>query len=263
MGYESDLLVVSVPIPVREGLAELSYTHFTVSMDTARRIAAVTAVNIDGSKLRNVKRSDNWQLDDRLPRNQQSGPELYVNNDIDRGHLVRRNDPVWGPISVAEQANRDTFHYTVCAPQTAELNQSKMLWLGLEDYVLEHARQYGRSLSVFTGCIFDDEDPVYRDIAIPRRFFKVAAWMQEDSLATTGYVLDQSESLDRILNQNVFAQEIPPLGAYRTYQVPVEDIAEVTGLTMPDLVDADRLTAVATARPIEWTELHVGSDLVF
>lgn len=261
MTYDASFLVTAdaLPIPSRDGLVTLDYTHFAVSMDTRRRLAAVTAVNIDGSDLRDVERGDDWRLDPRLPETQQAGPELYSANDLDRGHLVRRRDPVWG--EDAERANADTFHYTVCAPQTATLNQSKTLWLGLEDYVLDHARQYGERLSVFTGCLFESDDPVYRGVSIPRRFFKVAAWAQEDGLAATGYVLDQTASLGPILERGVRAADVPPLGAYRTYQVPIADIAAATDLTMPLLVDADRLAPVSAARPVPWIELTGPEDL--
>lgn len=230
-----------------------------------RRLAASTAVNINGSQLRDVERGDDWQLDPRLPATQQAGPELYSGNDLDRGHLVRRRDPVWGTAAIAEQANADTFHYTVCAPQTATLNQSKTLWLGLEDYVLEHARQYGQRLSVFSGCIFAADDPVYRGVAIPRRFFKIAAWEQESELAATGYVLDQTPSLGPILERPVRAEsDTPPLGPYRTFQVPIEDLAAVTALSMDRLVAADRYALQPTVRPElgRWTELTAHTDIV-
>lgn len=261
MTYDASFLGTAdaLPIPSRDGLVILDYTHFAVSMDTRRRLAAVTAVNIDGSDLRDVERGDDWRLDPRLPETQQAGPELYSANDLDRGHLVRRRDPVWG--ENAERANADTFHYTVCAPQTATLNQSKTLWLGLEDYVLDHARQYGERLSVFTGCLFESGDPVYRGVSIPRRFFKVAAWAQEESLAATGYVLDQTASLGPILERGVRAADVPALGAYRTYQVPIADIAAATHLVMPLLVDADRLAPVPAARPTPWIELTGPEDL--
>lgn len=260
--FDQDFLGPRVPIPSRPGLIELPYMHFTVSMDPNRRLAAVTAVNIDGSRLRDVARGDNWRLDDRLPADQQAGPELYSNNDLDRGHLVRRRDPVWGPQEVAERANSDTFHYTVCAPQTATLNQSKTLWLGLEDYVLEHARQYGQRLSVFTGCIFADDDPVYRDVAIPRRFYKIAAWAQGEELAATGYVLDQTPSLGPIVEPTI--ADVPPLGPYRTFQVPIEDIASVTALDITELVAADRYASVSlTAGDADrWTELAAFAQIV-
>ena len=262
-GFDPNFLDVTAPIPTRDGLVPLPYTHFQVSIDTGRRLAAVTAVNIDGSALQDVERGDDWQLDSRLKPEQQAGPDLYANNDIDRGHLVRRRDPVWGDRSLAERANADTFHYTVCAPQTATLNQSKTLWLGLEDYVLEHAKQYGQRLSVFSGCVFAADDPVYREIAVPRRFFKIAAWAQAGALAATGYILDQSESLDPILSKGARASEIPPLGAYRTYQVPISDIAGSTGLQMDALVAADRFAPAGAGRRVAWRELTTADDLAF
>ncbi|MBY4127992.1 DNA/RNA non-specific endonuclease [Rhodococcus fascians] len=267
LGFDPKFLAdIDVPLPDRAGLVVLPYTHFTVSIDPARRLAAVTGVNIDGASLKDVERGDDWRLDDRLPASQQAGNELYSNNDLDRGHLVRRRDPVWGELSVARRANEDTFHYTVCAPQTATLNQSKTLWLGLEDYVLGHAEQYGQRLSVFSGCIFDAADPVYRGVAIPRRFFKVAVWSQNSAPACTGYVLDQSPSLDPILDKPLRVEtDPPPLGPYRTYQVPVADIASATGLELDQLIEADRYAPVAAAREgaSTWTELARLSDIHF
>ena len=165
---------------------------------------------------------------------------------------------------MAERANEDTFHYTVCAPQTATLNQSKTLWLGLEDYVLGNAEQYDRKLSVFSGCIFADDDPIYRGVAIPRQFFKIAAWSQDSTPACTGYVLDQSPSLDPILDKPLRLEtDPPPLGPYRTYQVPVADIASMTGLELGVLIEADRYAPVAAARAeaSKWTELTRLSDI--
>lgn len=265
-GYDAAFLSpIELDAPTRTGTVVLPYTHFTVAIDPARRLAASTAVNIDGALLRDVERGDDWQLDSRLPATQQSGPELYASNDLDRGHLVRRRDPVWGTVAVAEQANADTFHYTVCAPQTATLNQSKTLWLGLEDYVLDHARQYGQRLLVFSGCIFTADDPVYRGVAIPRRFFKIAAWDQDTVLAATGYVLDQTPSLGPILKRPARADTAtPPLGPYRTFQVPIEDIAATTELSMNQLIAADRY-ALAPAARLEaqrWTELTSYADIV-
>lgn len=128
LGYDPGFLRTgAVPVPSREGLVVLDYVHFSVHQDTDRRLAAITAVNVDGSALRTVGRSDNWRFDDRLPREHQSGEDLYGRNDLDRGHLVRRRDPVWGADEIARRANSDTFHYPVAAPQAGYFNQSQEL----------------------------------------------------------------------------------------------------------------------------------------
>lgn len=137
-----------------------------------------------------------------MPAAQQAGPELYAGNNLDRGHLARRRDPVWGTAAIAERANTDIFHYSVCAPQTATLNQSKTLWLGLEDYVLEHAWQCGQRLSVFSGYIFAAENPVYGGAW---RSHAGSSESQPGSKTPTslptGYILDQTPSLGPILER--------------------------------------------------------------
>ena len=97
-----------------------------------------------------------------------------------RARLVRRRDPGWGTPQIAKAANDDTFHYPNAAPQAAVLNQSKELWAGLEDYLLDHAATYDQRLAVFTGPVLEASDPVYRGVQIPLRFYKIAAWLQED-----------------------------------------------------------------------------------
>jgi endonuclease G len=231
----------TIPLPgTRQPTIRLDYTHFTVLLDPERRLAAATAVNIDGARLVDVARGDDWHLDPRAEPGEQAGPELYARNDLDRGHLVRRRDPVWG--ADAERANRDTFVYTNAAPQAAEFNQGKELWSGLEDYVLANAETFDRRLSVFTGPIFAPDDPLYRGVRIPRLFFKVAAWANDLGIQAAGYILDQRPQLEDIDLATATALAVgdpPPLGPFRTFQVPVGDIAQLTGLSMVELVDAD------------------------
>ncbi len=61
-------------------------------------------------------------------------------------------------------------------------------------------------------------------------------------------MLDQTPLVRRILAApDRQAHTAPPLGAYRTFQVPVADIANMADLAMPDLVDADVLQLAGTA----------------
>ncbi|GLF93138.1 DNA/RNA non-specific endonuclease [Streptomyces yaizuensis] len=100
-GYDEHFLGTPVPLPVPAdpgvGTVVLPYTHFTVVHRPDRRLAAATGVCIDGSlPQEDVPRGDDWRLDPRLPGSAQAGKEIYANNRLDRGHLVRRLDPVWG-----------------------------------------------------------------------------------------------------------------------------------------------------------------------
>ncbi|MBO3083273.1 DNA/RNA non-specific endonuclease [Cellulomonas fengjieae] len=237
-GYDPAFLGPPVPLPVpAQTVRELPSTHFTVLLDPERRLAAATAVNIDGAQLVDLERGDDWHLDDRVPASEQAGPELYAANDLDRGHLVRRRDPVWGDLAVARRANFETFAYPNAAPQASAFNQGELLWVGLEDHVLEYARTLGNRLSVFTGPVLADDDPLYRGVRIPRMFWKVAAWASGDALRATGFVLDQSALVAGLQA----ADEVPALGPFRTFQVPVADVEELTGLDLGPLRAADVL----------------------
>jgi endonuclease G len=194
---------------------------------------------------------------------------VYARNDLDRGHLVRRASACWGDTRAeAARANKDnTFHYTNSAPQAAKFNQGMELWLGMESYLLDHAEEHSSRLLVFTGPIFSALDPVYRGVEIPLRYFKVAAFIHQGELATTGYVVDQSPQLGELPNvpRPGAVEEAPPLGPFHTFQVPVRDIAELTGLDLDQLIAADRMPIAATLGTARvgttWRELGTLEDL--
>ena len=209
-----------------------------------------------------------WRLDPRLPADQQTGERVYARNDIDRGHLVRRASAVWGDtVAEAQLANEDSFHYTNAAPQAARFNQGLELWLGIESYLQEHAAQYRSRIVVFTGPIFSAFDPVYRGVDIPLRYFKVAAFIHQGELAATGYVVDQSPQLADIpeMPRPGAVEDVPPLGPFRTFQVPISDIAELTSLTLDQLIGVDRMPISATLGTARvgstWRELGAVEDL--
>lgn len=268
--YDDGFLGIPLPLPCpADGRAvrELTYPRFTVLLDPQRRLAAVTGVNIDGSSLHDLPRTGEWDLDPRVPAAEQAGPAVYASNDLDRGHLVRRRDPGWGTEAEARRATEATFVYPNAAPQASGFNQSKELWLGLEDHVLAFAETTDERLSVFTAPVFADDDPPYRGIRVPRRFFKVAAWATDGGrmprLAAAGFVLDQTELID--LGQGVLA--VPSLGAFRTFQVPIADIEELAGVDLGALVEADVLAPIDELRDHEgrggdaWRPLRAPEDV--
>ncbi|MFB2596544.1 DNA/RNA non-specific endonuclease [Herbiconiux sp. P17] len=284
LGFDPGFLATPCPLPrpaATRSIRELTYTHFTVLLDTDRRLAAATGVNIDGATLLDLGRGDDWHLDERVPADEQTGPEVYARNDLDRGHLVRRRDPVWGEPATAGAANVDTFSYTNAAPQAAQFNQSKELWNGLEDYVLAYAETYRQRLSVFTGPVFDESDPEYRGVRIPLRFWKIACWATpplpgadpSPGLAASAYLLDQSPQLGGIDLETALARARatdapPPLGAYRTFQLPVRDVADLTALDLGLLEAADvyePVPAASGAPPAHptWREVSSPEQLRF
>lgn len=241
----------AVPVPGRSDFV-LAYTHFSVVMCQSRRLCYFTAVNIDGNQSVNLRRSDAWYLDPRIAADAQSGNELYRNNNLDRGHMVRRLDPVWGSAAVARTANNDTFFYTNACPQHAQLNQRT--WNDLEDYILTNADQRNLKISVFTGPVLAPNDPVYRGTRIPQDYWKVVVMVKGNGrLSATAYMLTQKHLADDFEAPFVF-------GSFRTYQVPIARVESTTGLSFGNLSDFDPLAGTEAAAAAR--ELLTASDLL-
>jgi endonuclease G len=246
LGYNPEFLGVRVDLPTLSAALSadaaprsdgrgvvLDYTHFSLVMSRSRRMALYTAVNIDGKRRKKIARErDRWYYDPRLAREHQAGPDLYARNDLDRGHLVRREDPVWG--RAAGRANEDSFHFTNASPQHKHLNQRT--WRELEDYVLNNADVHDLKVTVFTGPVFRVDDMVYRgSYQLPAEFWKIVVICREDcTLSATAYLQTQKNLIENL----EFAY-----GAYRTYQVPVTRIETLTGLDFGPLRDHDPAAA--------------------
>lgn len=202
----------------------LDYTHFSISMSRSRRVALYVGVNIEGaSSVEIVRQQDTWAYDGRLPLEAQIGDDLYRDNLLDRGHLVRRQDPNWG--DEAQTANQDTFHFTNCSPQMSAFNQKT--WLALEDFILTNTRRWKERATVFTGPVLRSDDPLYRGVQIPRAFWKVVAFLGDDGKpSASAYLIDQTRELDQL--ELVF-------GALRTYRRSVTQIEQLTGITFGEL----------------------------
>lgn len=223
LAHEGDTVVVDKQAA---GLNKhrLDYTHFTVLMSQSRKLCRYTAVNIDGRQLLRIPRvGDHWDYDARIPQSVQTGDALYANNDYDRGHMVRRLDPVWGPHPDASTANDETFHFTNSCPQHARLNQR--IWADLEDYLLDNAGAHNLRISVFTGPALRPGDREYRGVPIPEDFWKLVVMVNADTkkFHATAYKLTQSHLIGDITEGFVFGQ-------FATAQMPVADLQKLTGL---------------------------------
>jgi endonuclease G len=239
---------------------ELRYTHFGVKYHLPRRQPLVTAVNIDGEHPVRIKRTgDKWFLDERIPVEAQLTKDDYDDAEIDRGHMVRREDPNWDPAAtavgdvtaLAKLANDDTFHYTNAAVQHSRLNQGKQLWQGLENYILDSARTEGFRACVFTGPILRKEDPkLANGVAVPQEFWKLVVMPAAGGgkLHATAYLLSQGDLIRELLEKRsrVEAVEGFVLGAYRTFQISVADLAFATGFDLGAYLAADPLAQTAS-----------------
>jgi endonuclease G len=209
---------------------ELKYHNFSVIMLVSRRMPMLTAANIDGNESRRVPRLSSWSFDGRLDKEDQWGDILYYRQGIDGGHMVRREDPVWGDLEEARRANFDTFHFTNSCPQMPGVNQVK--WLGLENYILKHAHADKMRANVYTGPYFGDGDLEHASGAkISLAFWKVVAIVTEDGRpSATAYRVSQEQELGEL--EFVFA-------GYEMYQVSVQQVMNNTRIDFSALVEYD------------------------
>jgi endonuclease G len=266
-GYKPDFLDIAVPLP-KPGKAleklvrplddnaqpkgsrpgELIYTHFSVVMHKERRMAIFAAVNVDGELRKPPTAKPQWRADARIAKSAQSLNDLYAGNQLDKGHLVRRLDPVWGEgQQEVDDAVIDTYHYTNAAPQEHTFNDG--IWGDVEDYILGLAQEKKRRISVFTGPVFDDDDIEYRPNKpggpwrIPARFWKVIVYVKPDgSPSATGFLLDQS---DRIVDLDEKLTPLPEARKVATlHQKTVEEIEKLTDLDFGKLKTFDPLKSL-------------------
>jgi endonuclease G len=213
-------------------------------MNKRRRLAFYTAVNINGKLEKNIRRkdfNDRWFLDPRLEDAEQLQNDLYAGNDLDRGHLVRRLDPVWGgSFADAKLAHDDSFHWTNSSPQHKDLNRNDTTWGLVEEFILRNAQAAGQRVTVFTGPVFRDDDPIYQTpgkkqrIAIPRAFWKVVARVNQDGeLKAVAFLLEQ----DSLIAPLVEAIAMP-----KQFQKSVREIEQLTGFSFHQLAEHDALS---------------------
>ena len=214
----------------------LRYNGYSVVMNKERRFAFYSAANVDGGMRPMISgRNDKWLFDDRIDRNHQVDDSFYRGNKFDRGHLTRRDDMEWGKtvVEAVRRAN-GTCTWPNCAAQHEVFNQGKdksvLLWQNLERYILEQTAAFNKfRAQVITGPIFGGNDPKFRGVAYPLEYWKVVvAVTSKGKLFATGYVLGQKDTIDKFGIEEA-ALDVP-FGAFGTYQRPIKDIENVTGL---------------------------------
>ena len=253
-GYDPEFLgskfVVDLPTVTRhaddvldfefdgETQTELRYEHFSVVMSRSRRMCFLSGCNIDGNLSKKSARA-RWKGDPRIPKSQQIMKECYgAPPKFSRGHMTRREDPGWGTRAVAKRGNEDTMHVTNVAPQMQAFNAP--IWLALEDYALQHAREDEMKISVFTGPYFTDRDPDMYGVLIPLTYWKVIAFIHDDTgkLCATGYEMSQEQSLQP--EEFVFGVFTSPQLGTAT-QVPIRSIEAKSGIHFGKLASVDPL----------------------
>lgn len=208
-----------------------------------RRIAFLTAANIDGARYININRDsgqpaliaegDSWYEDSRMDSRYYLVQSFYreFSRWFDRGHLTRRSDPTWGTPQEAVRANKDTFHFTNCSPQHFRFNQSLQYWQGVERYILEYGvLQSKKQITVLTGPVLNDQWRQYGEAKVPLMYWKVVLRIgNEGEPQATALLISQANLLDEPRRVVTPAQQegVPQIDEFR---ITVSGLESLTGL---------------------------------
>ena len=249
VGYDPGFLTVEIELPravatdveddyatTKSGTRIRDYTHFSLAMGASRRFARWVAWNIDGTSIKKLGRKGiDFVVDPEYDAAHQVDDRLYSKNRLDRGHVARRADLVWGELEEAQRANVDSFFFTNITPQLDDFNQESKrgIWGELEDAIFDDTDVENLRVSVFGGPIFSDSDFPYRGVLVPRSFWKVIAYVEEGTLRAKAFVLTQDDLEGKL--------EALGLDEFKVFQVTLGDLGARTGLTFGRLVAADTM----------------------
>jgi endonuclease G len=252
----------------------LKYHHYELVMNEKRFMQMWSAVNVDydpslkATGDRKSFGSDKWIPDPRIPGEIQiQDAEFYKPaGNIDRGHIVRREDNAWGETDEEiEFANSDTFHWTNCTPQHEAFNQStpgkndptyigmKGLWGDFENHVQKNLGDGESQACILAGPVLSSRDPSkdfgFGKIKYPLRFWKVIAVAVTRNghreLGVFGFLLSQRDVVKK------FGIETFQPGKFKKYQVSLKKITELTGVVFdPVLHNADVMAGQPDKVPI-------------
>lgn len=229
----------------------IDYPHHSVVMHSLRRQALYSACNIDGAHipLKVPERADNWQQEANLSPDFQIDQDFYdtCGSIIDRGHLTKYEDPIWGSGLSAEEMKAlgdSTFFFPNCSPQHRTLNRG--MWKSLELYILDNQTDAADlKICMFTGPVLRDNDPVCKkkindaEIQIPELFWKVIYYKSDSQLHAVGFLMSQQSLLKSTkLFKSVPAEKAllrvePAFMNFKhsdPYQVKVEFLETICGL---------------------------------
>ena len=137
--------------------------------------------------------------------------------------------------------------------------------------MLRNARTMRKRVISFSGPIFGNNDRKFRTIKIPRRFFKIAVWADNDGLRSLGMIADQSkvfgawpealftgEARESDKSREEAFQDANELARVDDFLTTIEDIEEKTELDFGNAVRrADIRAGESLLRPQNLEEVSL------
>lgn len=188
----------------------IKHTFYEIGFDNARRLPAWTYYSLSKEHLAlAVLERKGAFVKDPFIHTEQASNEDYSGSGYDKGHMVPCED-----MSFSDQAMKETFYYSNCAPQTTELNRGG--WKMLEELAREWATDFGEAI-VVCGPVFK---PIMlkmgvHDIPVPELYYKIILVHKEQKYSSLAFLMPNSSTT---------------LNALVNYTCTIDSVEKITGL---------------------------------
>lgn len=222
--------------------------NYALEWDNTKRHANWVAFTFDTTtSADNVKRTDAWSVDPKLPAEMQVQESDHKNDGFDKGHLCASEDRVY-----LKEANEQTFYYSNMLPQLNDFNGG--FWGKLEARVQTWGRStadgvydkvyvtkggtLNKLLKNFKGTTVNGGTPTtdangftIHGLACPEYYFMAVLSQKDDVFHAIAFLVPHKEGMTR----NPSSDEL------KEYVVSVDKLEEETGIdffcNLPDVLE--------------------------
>lgn len=222
--------------------------NYALEWDNTKRHANWVAFTFDTTtSADNVKRTDAWSVDPKLPAEMQVQESDHKNDGFDNGHLCASEDRVY-----LKEANEQTFYYSNMSPQLNDFNGG--FWGKLEARVQTWGRStadgvydkvyvtkggtLNKLLKNFKGTTVNGGTPTtdangftIHGLACPEYYFMAVLSQKDDVFHAIAFLVPHKEGMTR----NPSSDEL------KEYVVSVDKLEEETGIdffcNLPDVLE--------------------------
>lgn len=222
--------------------------NYALEWDNTKRHANWVAFTFDTTtSADNVKRTDAWSVDPKLPAEMQVQESDHKNDGFDKGHLCASEDRVY-----LKEANEQTFYYSNMSPQLNDFNGG--FWGKLEARVQTWGRStaegvydkvyvtkggtLNKLLKNFKGTTVNGGTPTtdangftIHGLACPEYYYMAVLSQKDDVFHAIAFLVPHKEGMTR----NPSSDEL------KEYVVSVDKLEEETGIdffcNLPDVLE--------------------------
>lgn len=222
--------------------------NYALEWDNTKRHANWVAFTFDTTtSADNVKRTDAWSVDPKLPAEMQVQESDHKNDGFDKGHLCASEDRVY-----LKEANEQTFYYSNMSPQLNDFNGG--FWRKLETRVQTWGRStadgvydkvyvtkggtLNKLLKNFKGTTVNGGTPTtdangftIHGLACPEYYFMAILSQKDDVFHAIAFLVPHKEGMT----------ENPSSDELKEYVVSVDKLEEETGIdffcNLPDVLE--------------------------